>query len=204
MQIIGIIDYGMGNLRSVYKAFEKMGGKCKIITAPEEILKMDKIVLPGVGAIKDCMENLKRMNLIDAIYEFVKTGKYFLGICLGMQALLEESTEFGNVKALGLIEGKVIKFENLGNLPVPHMGWNSIKVVKKTPLLEGIKDGDFFYFAHSYYVNLKDKRDEMTLTDYGIDFTSSVNRENIYGVQFHPEKSQKKGLKIIENFIKLK
>ncbi len=202
-QKIGLIDYGMGNLRSVSKAIEISGGDVEIITQPEKILKMDKIILPGVGAIKDCIRNLEKYNLVEALKEFIKTGKYFLGICLGFQALFEESTEFGHTKALGIIEGKVKKFENLGKLPVPHMGWNNIIIKKKTPLLNKIEDGDYFYFAHSYYVNPKNKNDIMTETDYGINFVSSINRGNIYGVQFHPEKSQKKGLRIINNFVSL-
>ncbi len=202
-QKIGLIDYGMGNLKSVFKAFEKMGAKCEIITSGEKLLKMDKAVLPGVGAIKDCMENLKRLELVEPIYEFISSGKYFLGICLGMQALLEKSFEFGEVNALGIIKGEVVKFENLGNLPIPHMGWNSIIIKKESPLFYGIKSGDFFYFAHSYYVKLKNKKEnEMSETEYGIYFTSSINKDNVFGVQFHPEKSQKKGLQLIENFIK--
>ncbi len=201
---IGLIDYGMGNLRSVAKALEISGGDVHIINTPEEILEMDKIILPGVGAIKDCMENLKKFNIIDAIWDFIKTGKYFLGICLGLQALFEESTEFGHTKGLGIVKGKVQKFENIGNLPVPHMGWNQVIIKKNTKLLDGIKDGDFFYFAHSFYVVPKESNEVMTTTDYGIDFVSSINKENIFGVQFHPEKSQKNGLKVLKNFIEMR
>ena len=201
---IGLIDYGMGNLRSVAKALDICGGKVHIVNSGEDILKMDKIILPGVGAIKDCIENLKKFEIIDAIKEFIKSGRYFLGICLGLQALFEESTEFGYTQALGIIKGKVVKFENLGNLPVPHMGWNSILIKKDTKLLDGIKDGDYFYFAHSYYVKPKNVDDIMTETEYGINFVSSINKDNIFGVQFHPEKSQKNGLKILKNFISLK
>ena len=200
---IGLIDYGMGNLRSVAKAIEVCGGDVNIVTKPEELFKMDKIVLPGVGAIKDCMLNLKKFKLIEALKEFIKNGKYFLGICLGFQALFEESTEFGHTKALGIIKGKVQKFENLGKLPVPHMGWNRIIIKKNSPILYGIKTDDYFYFAHSFYVIPEKSNDILTETDYGINFVSSINRENIFGVQFHPEKSQKKGLKILENFIRL-
>ncbi len=202
-QQIGIIDYGMGNLKSVFKAFEVCGGNCKIVNTPEDILKMDKIVFPGVGAIKDCMENLKKLNLIEAIFEYIKTGKFFIGICLGMQALFEKSSEFGFTKGLGIIKGEVVKFENIGKLPIPHMGWNSIVIKKETPLLNGIKNGDFFYFAHSYYVKPDNIENIMTETEYGIIFTSSIQKENVFGVQFHPEKSQTKGLKLIKNFINL-
>ena len=201
---IGLIDYGMGNLRSVAKALEICGGDVHIINSSKDILKMDKIILPGVGAIKDCIDNLKKYEIIDSIKEFIKTGRYFLGICLGLQALFEESTEFGHTRALGIVKGKVVRFENLGKLPVPHMGWNSIMIKKDTKLLEGIKDGDYFYFAHSYYVKPENEKDIMTETEYGIKFTSSINKDNIFGLQFHPEKSQKNGLKILKNFILLK
>jgi glutamine amidotransferase len=161
------------------------------------------VVLPGVGAFRDCITNLKKFNLIEPIKEFIKSGKYFLGICLGMHLLFEKSYEFGEYKGLGIIEGEVKKFENLPNLSIPHMGWNIINIRKKTPLLNRLKNGDFFYFAHSFYVIPKNLENIMTTTDYGIDFTSSINKDNVFGVQFHPEKSQKKGLIILENFLRL-
>jgi glutamine amidotransferase len=203
MQQVVIIDYGMGNLKSVAKAIETVGAKVVVSNRPEDILKGDKLILPGVGAFKDCIINLKKYNLIDAIKEFIQTGKFFLGICLGLHALFEKSYEFGEYKGLSLIEGEVLKFTDLGSLPVPHMGWNQIEIRKNTPFLNEIANGDFFYFAHSYYVSPKNPSDIMTTTDYGIQFTSSINRDNILGVQFHPEKSQKKGLKIFQNFIEL-
>ena len=200
---VAIIDYGMGNLKSVAKAVEKVGANVFITDKPEGVLSVDKVILPGVGAFRDCITNLKKFNLIEPIKEFIKSGKYFLGICLGMHLLFEKSYEFGEYKGLGIIEGEVKKFENLPNLSIPHMGWNIINIRKKTPLLNRLKNGDFFYFAHSFYVIPKNLENIMTTTDYGIDFTSSINKDNVFGVQFHPEKSQKKGLIILENFLRL-
>jgi len=202
MQTIMIIDYGMGNLKSVEKAVEKIGAKPLVSSNPEFLTKADKVILPGVGAFRDCINNLKKYHFTEAIKDYVKTGKLLLGICLGMHVLLEKSYEFGEHQGLGLIAGEVIKFQDIGNLPVPHMGWNSINIKKKSRILSKIKSGDFFYFAHSYYVKPLYEADILTTTDYGIEFTSSVNRENIFGVQFHPEKSQEKGLQVLKNFVK--
>jgi len=202
MQKVLIIDYEMGNLKSVEKAVEKVGAQPLVSSKPENLKEADKVILPGVGAFRDCINNLKKYNFSEAIKEYIKTGKPFLGICLGMHVLFEKSYEFGEHRGLGLIEGEVVKFENLGNLPIPHMGWNSIIIKKNSKILDNIKNGDFFYFAHSYYVTPKNSIDILTATDYGIEFTSSINKENIFGVQFHPEKSQNKGLQILKNFIK--
>ena len=202
MQKISIIDYGMGNLRSVQKAVEKAGAKPVVINTPDEIFKSDKVILPGVGAFRDCINNLKKYNFDKAISEFIKTGKFILGICLGMHVIFEKSFEFGEYEGLGLIKGEVVKFENIGELPIPHMGWNRIEVKKNTKLLKNIDSGSFFYFAHSYFVKPENYNDIMTSTEYGVTFTSSVNNENIFGVQFHPEKSQEKGIEILKNFIK--
>ncbi len=202
MQTVVIIDYEMGNLKSVEKAVEKVGAKPIVTSDPEDLKKADKVILPGVGAFRDCINNLNKYNFSDAIKDYIKTGNLFLGICLGMHVLFEKSYEFGEYKGLALIPGKVVKFENLGKLPIPHMGWNSIIIKKETNILKNISNGDFFYFAHSYYVTPDNYSDIMTLTEYGIEFTSSVNCDNIFGVQFHPEKSQEKGLQILKNFIK--
>lgn len=202
MQKISIIDYGMGNLKSVQKAVEKAGAVPLVINTPDKIFESDKVILPGVGAFRDCISSLKKYNFDSAILDFVKTGKYILGICLGMHVMFEKSFEFGEYEGLGIIKGEVVKFDNIGKLPIPHMGWNSIKIEKQTKLLNNIDDGSFFYFAHSYYVKPEHNKDIMTLTEYGITFTSSVNKDNIFGVQFHPEKSQEKGLEILKNFIK--
>ena len=203
MQLVAIIDYGMGNLKSVSKAVETVGAKVTVTSNPESILKADKVILPGVGAFRDCIYNLKKFNLVEPVKEFIKSGKYFLGICLGMHMLFDVSYEFGEYKGLSIIEGSVKKFVNIGNLPIPHMGWNIIEKKKSSQLLNGIKNKDFFYFAHSFYVSPENNSDILTTTDYGFNFTSSINRENIFGVQFHPEKSQKNGLKILQNFIEL-
>ena len=202
MQKVTIIDYGMGNLKSVEKAVEKAGAKPCVAKSPENILSSDKVILPGVGAFRDCINNLKKHNFDKAIYEFIKTGKFILGICLGMHVMFEKSFEFGEYEGLSLIKGNVIKFGNIGNLPVPHMGWNMINIKKNTKLFKNITDKTFFYFAHSYYVNPVNSSDIMTTTDYGVEFVSSINKDNIFGVQFHPEKSQDEGINILKNFIK--
>ncbi len=197
-----IIDYEMGNLKSVEKAVEKVGAKPIVSSEPEKLLKSDKVILPGVGAFRDCISNLKKYNFIEALKDYIKTGKPLLGICLGMHVLFEKSYEFGEYNGLGIISGEVVKFENIGNLPIPHMGWNSIIINKESKLLKNIKNGDFFYFAHSYFVKPLNSNDILTSTEYGIIFTSSINRDNVFGVQFHPEKSQDRGLQVLKNFIK--
>ncbi|MBS3921242.1 MAG: imidazole glycerol phosphate synthase subunit HisH [Deltaproteobacteria bacterium] len=199
---IVIIDYGMGNLRSVQKGFERVRFEANVTRNKREIAGASAIVLPGVGAFKDCMENLEKYGLIESILRSIEKGKPYLGICLGLQILFSESEEFGHCKGLDLIKGKVVKFRPDPEHKVPHMGWNSIEKEKETPLFQGLKSGDFFYFVHSYYV-LPDGEDwTSTITRYGISFVSSVWKENIFGTQFHPEKSQQKGLTILENFAK--
>ncbi len=203
--MIVIIDYGMGNLKSVYNAFRSLDIDCKISSSPEDIYNAKGVVLPGVGAFPICMENLKKLNLIDPIKEVV-LKKPFLGICLGLQLLFEESDEFGPVKGLGVLPGKVKRFpDNISfegeRLKVPHMGWSEIKKVKDTKILEDIKDNSFFYFVHSYYVETEESI-VATKTFYGIDFTSSIAVDNLFACQFHPEKSQSLGLKILKNFSK--
>ena len=199
--MIVIIDYGMGNLRSVQKAVEHAGAKAKISQKAEDIQNASKVILPGVGAIQPAVEKLSSLNLIGPIKNFIKEGKPFLGICLGLQLLFDKSNEGGDVKGLGILAGDVVRFTSL---KVPHMGWNQLKIKnKKCPLFKGVQDGADVYFCHSYYVQPKDKNITATATGYGRDFVSSINIGNIYGVQFHPEKSQTAGLKILENFIKL-
>lgn len=204
--MIAIIDYGMGNLKSVNNALKALGIESKITSNVDDIYKADGIILPGVGAFPVCMENLKKLNLIEPIKELA-FKKPFLGICLGLQLLFEESEEFGPVKGLGIFPGKVKRFpENMyyegEKLKIPHMGWSEIKKVKETPFLDGIKDNSFFYFVHSYYVETE-KSLVATTTFYGIDFISSVSFGNLFACQFHPEKSQYLGLKILENFSKI-
>jgi glutamine amidotransferase len=202
----------MGNLRSVQKAFEKTGHQARIIRSPQEVLDAKALVLPGVGAFKNCLKNLESLNLIAPLVSCIKSGKPYLGICLGLQILFSESEEFGRTQGLDIIKGKVVRFpegmvENSGasitsqvRLKIPHMGWNSIAIKKRPPCLEEIKGGSFFYFVHSYYV-VPEKSDVIaTTTHYGIEFVSSIWQDNIFACQFHPEKSQSLGLKILGKF----
>ncbi|HMK77368.1 MAG TPA: imidazole glycerol phosphate synthase subunit HisH [Thermodesulfobacteriota bacterium] len=199
---IVIIDYGMGNLRNVQKGFEKIGLEAKLTRNKKEIGRASAIVLPGVGAFKDCMENLKKYGLVDPLLRSVEKGKPYLGICLGLQILFSESEEFGTHKGLDLIKGKVVKFRPDPEHKVPHMGWNTIEKEKDVPMLQGIVSGDFFYFVHSFYVIPEKARWVSTFTTYGKPFVSSIWKENVFATQFHPEKSQRKGLRILENFVK--
>ena len=199
--MIAIIDYGMGNLRSVQKAFEKVGAQAQITHAANDILKAQKVVLPGVGAMVPAMQKLQELGLIGAIRKVVADGKPFLGICLGLQLLFEKSSEGGYVEGLKILEGSVERFTQ-GK--VPHMGWNQINpqpAGKK--LLEGIHSGDNVYFCHSYFVQPKDKTIAASTTNYGIDYVSAIAKANVWGVQFHPEKSQTIGLQILKNFAHL-
>jgi glutamine amidotransferase len=208
--MIAVIDYGMGNLRSVQKALEFVGAKVIVTHDINLILNADSVVLPGVGAFKDCMANLKKLELIDPIRKFIDSGKPFLGICLGLQVLFEESEEYGPVDGLGILPGKVVKFTNgeagLGkgsSLKIPHMGWNQIKVKKDLPLFEGVGDAPYFYFVHSYHVIPENLEMIATVTHYGVEFVSGIQHKNIYAFQFHPEKSQTLGLSILERFSNL-
>jgi len=199
---IVIIDYGMGNLRNVQKGFEKVGFEAKLTRNKKEIESASAIVLPGVGAFKDCMENLENYGLIEPLLGSIESGKPYLGICLGLQILFSESEEFGSHKGLDLIRGKVVKFKPNPERKVPHMGWNTIEKEKEVPFLQGIESGDFFYFVHSYYVIPEEAEWISTFTTYGKSFVSSIWKENLFATQFHPEKSQQKGLRILENFVK--
>ena len=196
--MIAIIDYGMGNLRSVEKGFLKVGVNAKVVTDPRSVNDAEAIVLPGVGAFRDCMKNLDRMKLIEPILKSVRNGKPYLGICLGLQMLFTESEEFGVYKGLDVLKGKVVRFQV--DLKVPHMGWNTVRLLKKPPIFNGIKDESYFYFVHSYYVAPDDEGIIAGTTDYGMTFTSMVWKDNIIATQFHPEKSQETGLKILKNF----
>ncbi|MCS7308046.1 MAG: imidazole glycerol phosphate synthase subunit HisH [Aquificaceae bacterium] len=193
-----LIDYGMGNLRSVSKALERVGFRVKITSEAEEVKKADAIVLPGVGAFRDAMENLRRFGLLKEILRHVEKGKPYLGICLGLQLLFEKSYEFGESEGLGVLEGEVMLLPT--TVKVPHIGWNQLWKNKPSDLLEGLRDGEYFYFVHSYHAVPKREDVILTKTDYGINFVSSVEYQNIFAVQFHPEKSQKAGLKLLENF----
>ncbi len=203
--MIVVIDYGMGNLRSVQKAIELFCPDVKVSSSSRDILAADKIILPGVGAFGKAMEELRKRNLIKTILETIKKGKPFLGICLGLQLLFSESEEAGRIKGLGILKGKVKRFNVTGNLKIPHMGWNNIKskTNPKSQILEGVTDGSYMYFVHSYYVEPEDRDIVLCETDYGVKFTSGIQKDNIVAFQFHPEKSQRVGLKIVENFVKL-
>ncbi len=208
--MIAIIDYGMGNLRSVQKAFEVVGHEAVVTRAPQVINDASHVVLPGVGAFADCMANLERYGLIEPIQRSIATGKPFLGICLGLQLLFSESEEFGIHKGLGIVPGKVRRFPagngssgsngSVSRLKVPHMGWNAITVRREAPPLRGVEAGTQVYFVHSYYVEPLDPSVICTVTDYGAPFVSSIWRDNIFACQFHPEKSQSVGLRIVRNF----
>jgi len=198
--MIAIIDYDMGNVRSVSKAFEKVGSEAVVTRDPKKIDDASRVVLPGVGAFRDCMRNLEEYGLITPILKSIEKGKPFLGICLGLQLLFEESDEFGVHKGLGVIKGRVERFGDAPGLKVPHMGWNEAKKAKSSPLLEGIRDNEFFYFVHSYYAVPSDRSVNLTTTNYGVEFTSSVQSGNVMACQFHPEKSQKAGLRVLKNF----
>ena len=200
--MIAVIDYGMGNLRSVQKALEHVGANAVITQDAAQVREASKIVLPGVGAMRPAMKRLEELNLIDPNKESVQEGKPFLGICLGFQLMFSASAEGGDVPGLNLLEGQVIKFEN--GQKVPQMGWNQLSFTQKNcPLYQGVDEGVSVYFCHSYFVRPGDDSITATSTYYGEDFTSSVCKENLFGVQFHPEKSQKIGLTILKNFQKL-
>jgi glutamine amidotransferase len=211
--MIAIIDYGMGNLRSVHKAFEHLGFDAIVTRDKKKIASASKVVLPGVGAFKDCMKNLTELDLIEPIIKSIRSGKNFLGICLGLQLLFTESEEFGKHKGLNVIPGKVIRFpekilgrkklkegETVAALKIPQIGWNQIKKKKEVPFLKEVPDESYVYFVHSYYVVPKDKKVIATTTDYGVEFTSSIYTDNIFATQFHPEKSQTVGLEILKAF----
>ena len=193
----------MGNLASVYNACQKLDSKAKIITKPEELKNFDKIILPGVGAYGDAMQHLKDSGLDEAIIEYKNSGKYLLGICLGMQLLFNESDEFGIHKGLGIIDGQVIKFDSkkTQDLKIPHMGWNEV-ITKDSPIFKNLPKEFYLYFVHSHHI-ISDEKNILAYTDYGYKFASIVNQDNIYGIQPHPEKSHNNGLKLLDNFIKL-
>jgi glutamine amidotransferase len=196
--MIAIVDYGMGNLRSVEKGFLKVGVDARIVSNPKAVDDARAVVLPGVGAFRDCMRNLKEKSLIESVLRSIQKGKPYLGICLGLQVLFTESEEFGIYKGLDILKGKVMRFRL--TLKVPHMGWNKVKILRRSPLFEDIQDQAFFYFVHSFYVVPDDNDIVATTTEYGISFASMVWKENIFATQFHPEKSQETGLKILRNF----
>lgn len=200
---VAVIDYGMGNLKSVLNALREIGGDGEIVSEGRILKNYDKAILPGVGAFCEAMQNLDNRGLSNKIIEFAIQGKPLLGICLGMQLLCNDSMEDGFFKGLGLIDASVLPFPKENQLKVPHMGWNSIHLILKDPIVENLLSGNDVYFVHSYYVQNNKPEDVVATTDYGIEFTSIMRRKNIIGMQFHPEKSQKVGLALLKNFISL-
>lgn len=200
--MIAVIDYGLNNLLSVEKALKQMHSDVLVTSSKRDIINAQKIVLPGVGAFRAAVLELKKRGIFELLKDSINGGVPFLGICLGHQLLFERSQEAPGVKGFGVFKGDVVKFKK-SNIKIPHMGWNNIAFQKKDPILKGIKDDVFVYFCHSYYAKPKDKSIVLTSTDYPDKFVSSVSKEQVYGLQFHLEKSQKVGLKLLENFVRL-
>jgi imidazole glycerol-phosphate synthase subunit HisH len=201
--MIAIIDYGMGNLRSVQKGFEKVGHQAVVTSDPAQVAAAEKVVLPGVGAFEDAIGELRRLGLVRPVLEAVDSGKPFLGICLGLQLLFDVSYENGRHEGLGVLPGEVLRFDLPKGYSVPHMGWNQLAVRRPAPLLNGLTDGTYVYFVHSYYVAPKNAQVVATETDYGGRFCSMIWRDNVFATQFHPEKSQSDGLRMLKNFAEL-
>jgi imidazole glycerol-phosphate synthase subunit HisH len=203
MRGVAIVDYGMGNLRSVQKAFERLGHAAEVTGDADRIAAAPAVVLPGVGAFGACMANLAGRGLVEPVRRAIDAGRPFLGICLGMQLLFEESEEFGPVRGLGVLRGRVVRFAPDPARKIPHMGWNQLRVARRAPALDGIDDGAWVYFVHSYYPVPAEPDVVATTTGYGTEFASSVVRDNVFACQFHPEKSQRVGLRLLENFVRL-
>ena len=203
--MIALLDYGSGNLRSVHKSLLKVGATVRLVQRPEEIGDARALVLPGVGAFDDCIHALRKQELLAAAQAFIRTGKPFLGICVGYQALFEKSEEFNSCAAgLGVFAGKVVRFTEKPGHKIPQIGWNQLEIVRPDcPLYRGIANGSYMYFVHSFYPQPVDPAIVATRTDYGDNFASSVWRDNVFATQFHPEKSQKVGLQLLQNFAEL-
>ena len=203
--MIALLDYGAGNLRSVEKALRFVGGDVELVQSPDGMKDASAVVLPGVGAFDDCVNAMQRQELLAASREFIKTGRPFLGICVGYQAMFERSEEFNSRAAgLGLFAGSVVRFPAGQGLKVPQIGWNQIEIVKpECPIFKGVENGSHVYFVHSFYPQPEDDSIAACRTSYGVEFASAIWRDNVFATQFHPEKSQKVGLTILENFVKL-
>jgi len=203
--VIALLDYGSGNLRSVHKSLLKVGANVRIVQRPDEIGDASAMVLPGVGAFDDCINALRKQELLEASRDFIKTGKPFLGICVGYQALFERSDEFNSCAAgLGVFQGSVVRFTEKPGLKIPQIGWNQLDIVKTDcPIYRDIPAGSYVYFVHSFYPQPVDASIVATRTDYGDTFDSSVWRDNVFATQFHPEKSQKVGLQLLKNFVEI-
>jgi glutamine amidotransferase len=205
LRVIALIDYGSGNLRSVHKALRKVGAEVRIVQRPEEMAGARAVVLPGVGAFDDCIQSLDRQGLLAASRAFIDSGRPFLGICVGYQALFDRSQEFNSCAAgLGVFRGDVVRFSNEDGIKVPQIGWNQLELVQpQCPLFRGLEDGSYVYFVHSFFPRPSDASIVATRTTYGETFASSVWRGNVFATQFHPEKSQRVGLRILQNFVEL-
>ncbi len=203
--MIALLDYGSGNLRSVHKSLLKVGAEVRLVQRPDEIGDARGLVLPGVGAFDDCIHAMRKQELLEAAQAFIKTGRPFLGICVGYQALFEKSEEFNSCAAgLGIFRGRVVRFPDRPGLKVPQIGWNQLDIVRPDcPLYQGIAAGSYVYFVHSFYPQPLDPAIVATRTEYGDTFASSVWRDNVFATQFHPEKSQKVGLQLLKNFVGL-
>lgn len=203
--MIALLDYGSGNLRSVEKALRKVGGDVTVMTTPDRVAEARAVVLPGVGAFDDCLNAMRRQELLEAVRQFIGSGRPFLGICVGYQALFERSEEFNSCAAgLGIFGGCVVRFPERAGLKVPQIGWNQIEIVRPDcPLYRGIANGSHVYFVHSFYPQPLDGSIVATRTEYGVTFASSIWRGNVFATQFHPEKSQTVGLQLLENFVRL-
>lgn len=203
--MIALLDYGSGNLRSVEKALRKVGADVHVTTKPDGMKDARAVVLPGVGAFDDCVSAMQRQELLEGVKDFIASGRPFLGICVGYQALFEKSEEFNSCAAgLGIFKGKVVRFPTQPGLKVPQIGWNQIQLASAScPLFRGIEDGSYVYFVHSFFPQPDDDSIVATRTEYGGSFASSVWRENVFATQFHPEKSQEVGLRLLKNFVEL-
>src|SRR5580765_7856123 len=203
--MIALLDYGSGNLRSVHKALQKVGADVRVVQRPEEMADARAVVLPGVGAFDDCIQALQKQELLEGCRDYIRSGRPFLGICVGYQALFEKSEEFNSCAAgLGISAGQVVRFGNANGLKVPQIGWNQLEIVQpECPMLREIPTGSYAYFVHSYYPVPVESSVIATRTDYGTSFASAIWRDNIYATQFHPEKSQSVGLRLLKNFISL-
>ncbi len=206
--MIAIIDYGMGNLRSVQKALQHVGGDARLVRTASQLARAEKIVLPGVASFGDAMDRLRARRLVAPLIQAINSGRLYLGLCLVLQLLFDVSYEDGQHLGLGVLAGKVTSFQFDSSVtakrpPVPHMGWNQLKIQRTCPMLRGVSSGSYVYFAHSFHVVPTEKEVIAATTDYGYDFVSVVRRGNVFATQFHPEKSQTTGLKILENFVKL-
>lgn len=204
MNKVAVVDYGRGNLRSVQKALELVGLSATITRHPRDLAEAHAVVLPGVGAFRDCMDSLSALGLVEPLLNVLQTGKPFLGICLGLQVLFEESEEFGPAAGFGFLPGHVRRFPaepcQRAGLKVPHMGWNTVRLTRESALFRGIEDEAYFYFVHSYFVEPRDPATVLGITEYGISFASVVEKDRLIATQFHPEKSQKAGLTFLANF----